>query len=362
MVINLGKVVPTILSEVNENSDVLVSSRGIAEALTKKLTVVNGVSTAGVRFEGALEFASDSQTSMVSRKGYYIQAIQIVDATTVLLTIGEDAKTAEEIYNSGISQTFVGSFDSGLGSFVGSYVCIDTGKYFPDCAKILSVDGNKITLRPTYTFWEADTEAANYPFFKSTGKFSISLSAPATLDVNLNWLNSVNSVGIDLDTTAWSFGQTAHSIGVGSITAGINCATTGSYAASFGEGIYNPFNGCVMVGRYPLHYTNRDGYDPIFVVGDGVPGTRHSALVIRRGLMEINIDPTKIYLGEVTLAKYVTELAKVPASQYDDASSIESALNGFGEALDGNSSTAEIANAINELRVVLKNVVNRMYE
>ena len=367
MVINLGKVVPTILSEVNENSDDLVSSRGIAEALVKKLTVVNGVAKADVRFEGALEFSSSSQISMVSRKGYYIHAIQIVDATTVLLTVGEYPKTAEEINDSGISQTFVGSFDSGLGSFVGSYVCIDTGKYFPDCAKILSVDGNKITLRPTYTFWEEDTEAANYPLFKSTGKFSISLSAPETLDVNLNWLNSVNGAGIDLDTTAWSFGQTAHSIGVGSITAGINCATTGSYAASFGEGIYNPFNGCVMVGKYPLHYTDRDGYDPIFVVGDGVPGTRHSALVIRRGLMEINIDPARIYLGKITLAQYVTdnastEITKVPASQCADALSIESALNGFGKALDENSSTAEIAAAINELRVVLKNVVNRMYE
>lgn len=312
MVINLGKVIPTILSDVDANSDDIVSSRGIAAALAKKLTVVNGVAGSDIRFEGALEFASGSLTSMVSRKGYYIQAIQIVDATTVLLTVGEDPKTAEEINNSGIAQTFDSSFDSGLGSFVGSYVCIDTGKYFPDCAKILSADGNKITLRPTYTFWEDDTEAASYPFFKLSGKFSISLSAPAALDVNLNWLNSVNSVGIDLDTTAWSFGQTAHSIGVGSITAGIGCATTGSYAASFGEGIYNPFNGCVMVGKYPLHYTDRrDDYDPIFVVGDGVPGTRHSALVIRKGLMEINVDPTKIYLGEVTLAKYVTDNSEI---------------------------------------------------
>ena len=311
MVINLGKVVPTILSAVDENSDDLVSSRGIAAALDKKLTVVNGVAGSNVRFEGALEFASGPQSSMVSRKGYYIKAIQIVDATTVILTVGEDPKTAEEINASGIAQTFDGSFDSGLGSFVGSYVCIDTGKHFPDCARILSVDGNKITLRPTYTFWEEDTEDANYPFFKSTGKFSISLSAPATLDVNLNWLNSVNSVGVDLYTTAWSFGQTTHSIGVGSITAGINCTTTGSYSASFGEGIYNPFNGCVMVGKYPLHYTDRDGYDPIFVVGDGVPGARHSALVIRKGLMEINIDPTKIYLGEVTLSKYVTDNSEI---------------------------------------------------
>lgn len=312
MVINLGKVIPTILSDVDANSDDIVSSRGIAAALAKKLTVVNGVAGSDIRFEGALEFASGSLTSMVSRKGYYIQAIQIVDATTVLLTVGEDPKTAEEINNSGIAQTFDSSFDSGLGSFVGSYVCIDTGKYFPDCAKILSADGNKITLRPTYTFWEDDTEAASYPFFKLSGKFSISLSAPAALDVNLNWLNSVNSVGIDLDTTAWSFGQTAHSIGVGSITAGIGCVTTGSYSASFGEGIYNPFNGCVMVGKYPLHYTDRrDDYDPIFVVGDGVPGTRHSALVIRKGLMEINIDPTKIYLGEVTLAKYVTDNSEI---------------------------------------------------
>lgn len=362
MVINLGKVVPTILSAVDENSDDLVSSRGIASALANKLTVVNGVAGSNVRFEGALEFASGPQSSMVSRKGYYIKAIQIVDATTVILTIGEDSKTAEEINNSGIAQTFDGSFDSGLGSFVGSYVCIDTGKYFPDCAKILSVDGNKITLRPTYTFWEEDTEAANYPFFKSTGKFSISLSAPATLDVNLNWLNSVNSVGIDLYTTAWSFGQTAHSIGVGSITAGINCTTTGSYSASFGEGIYNPFNGCVMVGKYPTHYTDRDGYDPIFVVGDGVPGTRHSALVIRKGLMEINIDPSKIYLGDVTLDKYLGKIVKVPASQSADAVYIKKAMNGFGDPLDETSSAIEMANAINELRVVLKNVVNLLYE
>ena len=94
MVINLGKVVPTILSAVDADSDDLVSSRGIAAALANKLTAVNGVSVNNVRFEGALEFASGPQSSMVSRKGYYIKAIQIVDSTTVILTVGEDPNAA----------------------------------------------------------------------------------------------------------------------------------------------------------------------------------------------------------------------------------------------------------------------------
>ena len=311
MRINLGKIVPTILSEVVENSDCLVNSRGIAAALAKKLTVIDGVATADVRFEGALEFASSSASSMVSRKGYYIQAFQIVDSSTVLITVGTTSKTLAEIKSASIAGTFDSSFDSGLADYAtrNDYMCLDIGRYFADCAQILSVSGNKITLRPTFVFWNEDTESATYPFYAAEGKFSISLSVPETLDVNLNWLNSVNGIGVDLDTTAWSFGSAAHSIGVGSVTAGLNCATTGSYSASFGEGIYNPFNGCVMVGKYPYRYYSSGGYDPIFVVGDGTPGDRHSAFVVRRGLMEINVDPTRLYIGNVTLAKYVSDHA-----------------------------------------------------
>lgn len=309
MVINLGKIVPTILSEVNENSDDLINSRGIAAALAKKLTVVDGVATADVRFEGALEFASGYGSSMVSRKGYYIQAMQVVDSSTMLLTLGETPRTSEEINNSGIAQTFDSNFESGFEDHIDSYVCMDVGRYCPDCARILSVDGNKLTVRPTYTFWNDDSESPNYPFFSTTGKFSVSLSAPESLDVNLNYLNSVNSVGIDLDTTAWSFGERAHSLGPGSVTVGINCVTTGAGSTTLGEGLYNPFNGCLMIGKYPIRYYSPGGYDPIFVVGDGTPGSRHSAFVIRKGMMEINIDPARIYLENTTLAKYVSDVA-----------------------------------------------------
>lgn len=364
-VVNLGKILPTVHDKVLEGSSDLVSSKGIYEALTKKLSIVDGSVSDNIRFTGSMAFSTHGMLP-VSRKGYYAQAIQIEDSSTVIMAVGTVGKTIDEINSTGIAQTFDSSFNSGFENYIGHYVCIDTGKYFPDCAKILSVDGNKLTLRPVYTFWNEDKESAYYPLFGLT--CSISLSVPETLDANLEWINSINSVGIDLkDTVTWCFGDVSYATGNGSISIGRNNYTTGSFAASIGEGIYNPFNGCVMVGRYPLHYTDRDGYDPIFVVGDGIPGTRHSALVIRRGLMEINIDPTRIYLGDITLAQYVTdntstEIAKVPASQCDDASSIESALNGFGKALDENSSTAEIVAAINELRVVLKNVVTRMYE
>lgn len=308
-VINLGKILPTVLSEVTKDSTALVNSKGIYDALAKKLTILDGVVTDNVRFERALEFASGIKKSMVSRKGYYIQAMQVVDSSTVLMTIGTESKTSEEINATGVAQTFVSGFESGFEDHIGSYVCVDIGRYCPDCAKILSVDGNKITLRPNYIFWEEDDEVASYPLCSTNGKFNISLSIPETLDVNLNWLNSINSIGVDLDTTAWSFGCLSHAIGVGSVSIGLNNATTGAFSVTMGEGIYNPFNGCVMIGKYPIKYYSPGGYDPIFVVGDGTPGSRHSAFVIRKGLMEINIDPARIYIGDTTLAKYVSDIA-----------------------------------------------------